>query len=289
MSKAYFLAPTRDTPPKGPIFLGSIITAPRSPELSVNGKKSPFLTTLDITTSSLTDSTRILFKTGDGKAGVWAEFIQGVGVGGKASVNWNDAEMAKYKFEELITKTISPEFPEIVTAFAEPSVQQAIKDSRFRDNVYMITGIKSAKGAEVAISKIKARGKNFQFGIDTTPAGFPLKFGPEFEMNKGEGEGLTEKHSKEQEFVFAYRLREITYKRKKVGEQKEYLKGDLQGHGQNKGEEVKRDESLDVPELEEWKGEEETLKAMGIETKEAVDDDEKAVLIIPLEEEEDDE
>ena len=36
MTKTYFLAPTLDCPPSGPIALGSIITSPANPEIPLN-------------------------------------------------------------------------------------------------------------------------------------------------------------------------------------------------------------------------------------------------------------
>ncbi|KAH7309955.1 hypothetical protein BKA65DRAFT_168111 [Rhexocercosporidium sp. MPI-PUGE-AT-0058] len=241
MSKTYFLVPTRDTPPSGPIFLGSIIKSPRSPELSINGKKSPLLSTLDVDVTRLLNSSRQLTKNGKGKTGVWVEFLTGMGIGAEISGNWDNIEQSTYKFEELITKTISPSLTQIQAIFKEPDVQQCLKDSRFRDNLYMITGIKIARGADIAVSKIKSRGGNLNFGIDTTPFGVPIKVGPDIEISSEVGQSFEEKHT--EDFVFAYRLREIRYRRKVVEDQKEYRKGDLLGAGPRR-----KDESADLEE-----------------------------------------
>ncbi|KAL5319283.1 hypothetical protein ACEPPN_012333 [Leptodophora sp. 'Broadleaf-Isolate-01'] len=232
MSKTYFLVPTRDTPPTGPIFLGSIIKSPRSPELSVNRKKSPLLSALEVDVTRLFDSSRQLTRNGKGKTGVWVEFLGGMGIGADISGNWDNIEQSTYKFDELITKTISPSLAEISAIFNEQEVQQCLKDSRFRDNLYMITGIKIARGADVAVSKIRSRGGNLNFGIDTTPFGVPIKIGPDIEISKEVGQSFEEKHT--EDFVFAYRLREIRYRRKVVEDQKEYRKGDLMGAGPRK-------------------------------------------------------
>jgi hypothetical protein len=234
MSKTYFLAPTRDTPPNGPITLGSIIKSPRSPELSLNERDSPAVKALKVGETSVTSASRTLLKSGKGKAGVWAEFIDGVGISGKISGNWDNGELAQYKFEKLITKTIAPDLVAVSKIFEEASVQKAIKDSRFRANLYMITGIKVARGADVAISKIRARGGNLYFGVDTTALALPLKIGPDISATTTAGQSLTEHHSTD--FVFAYRLRELVYKRKVIEEQKEYPKGDLMGHNEGMGE-----------------------------------------------------
>jgi hypothetical protein len=285
MAKTYFLAPTRDTPPSGPIFLGAIITSPRSPELSLNNKKSPLLTALEVSTSTLRDSTRTLSKGAKGKAGVWCEFVVDIGVGGNAGTTWDNTEVAEYKFGELVTKTIAPGLDEVRKLFSDDAVQQAIKDSRFGSNLYMITGVKIARGAEVAISKVKALGGNLHFGVDTTPFGVPLKVGPDLENERSKGQGLTEKH--DYDFVFAYRLREIRYKRREVKEQKEYAKGDLMGHDQERNE-SDSDEEYEggEPELVGMNGGDVKGDAWELDPSQAMDDDDEVVQVVRFENEE---
>jgi hypothetical protein len=285
MAKTYFLAPTRDTLPSGPIFLGGIVSSPRSPELSLNNKRSPLLETLEVSTTTIHDSTRTLSKGTKGKAGVWCEFIIDIGVGGDAGTTWDNTEVTEYKFEELVTKTISPDLHEVRKLFEDDSVQQAIKDSRFGSNLYLITGIKIARGAEVAISKVRSRGGNLHFGVDTTALGVPLKVGPDLENERSKGQGLTEKHKGE--FVFAYRLREIRYKRKKLEGQKEYAKGDLMGHGQDRKEsESDEDEESGEPELIDLKNADVKGDAWELDPSKTIDDDGEEVLVVRFDDEE---
>jgi hypothetical protein len=239
--KTYFLAPTRDTPPSGPIFLGAIIKSPRSPELPLNSKTSPRLQTLQIHETSTTDTTRQLYRDRNGKVGLYAEFLSGLPFGLDASVgtNWDNGDFEQYKFKELITRSIFPSQGEIAAIFADPVIQARIKDSMFRDNLYMVTSVKIARGADVVIGKIRERGGNLHFGADLTPLSVPIKVGPDLEGSRSHGQKAKEKHAGE--FVFAYRLREIRYRRKALEEQREYLKGDLMGHDQKKKEEERRE------------------------------------------------
>ncbi|KUJ11428.1 uncharacterized protein LY89DRAFT_570837, partial [Mollisia scopiformis] len=221
----YFLAPTRDSPPSGPIFLGAIIKSPRSPELSLNSKTSLLLKPLEIHETSTTDTTRQLYRDSKGKVGIWAEFLSGLPLGLDASVgtNWDNGDFTQFKFRELITRSIFPSQGEIASIFTDPPIQTSIKDSRFRANLYMITGVKIARGADVVIGKMRERGGNLHFGADLTPVSVPIKVGPDLEGSRGHGQSAKEKHAGE--FVFAYRLREIKYRKKAVEEQKEYTKG----------------------------------------------------------------
>jgi len=266
------------------MFLGGIITSPRSPELSVNSKNSPLLSKFEISTSTLRDSTRTLSKGTKGKAGVWCEFLADIGIGGEVSTKWDDTEVAEYKFEELVTNTITPGLDEVRKLFSDESVQQAVKDSRFGSNLYLITGIKIARGADVAISKAKARGGNLHFGVDATALGVPIKVGPKFENERSQGQGLTEKHT--DEFVFAYRLREIKYKRKKIETQKEYAKGDLMGHDQKGTEsDSDEDEAGGEPELIGLESRDVKGDAWELDPLKAMDDDEE-VQVVKFEDEE---
>lgn len=97
----------------------------------------------------------------------------------------------------------------------------------------MITGVKIARDADVLIGKMRERGGNLHFGANLTPVSVPIKVGPDLEASRGHGQSVKEKHAGE--FVFAYRLREIRYRRRKVEEQREYPKGDLLGHDEGKG------------------------------------------------------
>ncbi|CZR60298.1 uncharacterized protein PAC_10194 [Phialocephala subalpina] len=284
--KTYFLVPTRDSPPSGPIFLGSIIKSPRSPELCINSKTSPLLTSLEIHEKITTDETRHLYRDSKGKVSLFAEFLSGLPLGLDASVgtNWDNGEFAKYAFKELVTKQIFPSQGEIALIFKDEAIQGAIKDSRFRDNLYMITGVKIARGADVLIGKLRERGGNLHFGADLTPVSVPIKVGPDLDVTRGHGQSVEEKHAGE--FVFAYRLREIKYRRRKVEEQREYLKGDLFGHnegkGWGKGEKVEVEEEAELIGLgsgdvgvEDWDAED----------VEAVDDDGEEVRCVVFEDE----
>lgn len=292
MSKTYFLVPTRDTPPSGPIFLGSIITSPRSPELSINSKKSALLSTLEVQETTLKDSSRHLSLGSKGKTGIWAEFIGGMGIGGELSTTWENTSTSTYKFAELVTRTISPSLGEIQAIFQGQDVQSCIKDSRFRDNLYIITGVKIAKGANVVIEKVRARGGNLNFGVDATPLGVPIKVGPDIEVSKEAGQGLEERH--EDAFVFAYRLREIKYRRKVVEKQTEYLKGDLMGVGPGEEKKGAVDDLMELvdgdDEAELLKFDERDVKGGDFDADEtaAVDDDGEEVIVIRFDDDDED-
>ncbi len=136
----------------------------------------------------------------------------------------------------------------------------------------MSTGVKIARGADVAISKIRAKGGNLYFGVDATAAGVPIKVGPDFSVSNAVSQGLTEHHNSD--FVFAYRLRELVYKRKVFQEQKEYAKGDLMGVGEGKEREQEEDDGTKGEiQLSGLNGEDLQAEEWELDAKPAEDDD----------------
>lgn len=233
--------PLHDTPTSGPITLGSIIASPRSPGVSLNGVPVSSIGKLPVNETSVVNWSHMTSNFQQTKVGIWAKFLQSFGVGGDISVEWDKSEAASYQFDKLITRTILPESDHIRRAFEDPKVQGYIKDSRFRGNVYMIVGLKIAYGAEIAISKMRAKGINLNLGVDMMPfTGLPLQTGPELGLANRKATQTSFQYPTE--FVFAYRLKEIAYKRKAIVYQKDYLKGDLMGVGQGR---VSEDEDAD--------------------------------------------
>ncbi|CAL3966167.1 unnamed protein product [Diplocarpon coronariae] len=171
----------------------------------------------------------------------------GTGPSAEASRTWEDV-VSSTSFFSLITRTISPSLSDTKFTFNEEAVQQSIKHSRFRANLFIVTGFKISRGAEVAVESVKERGGNLNLGIDLTPFALPIKVGPVVGAKRDVGEKVEEKHGSN--FVYSHQLREIRYKRKTLEEQKGYLKGNLTAVGRER-----KEEALDGLEEEaEWVG-----------------------------------
>ncbi|KAK8120180.1 hypothetical protein PG999_004300 [Apiospora kogelbergensis] len=189
--KVYYLAPTRHVPPDGPIALGSIITDPRRPEIAINSS-TPAIQELKVhETVELNHSL----------GGV----VPGLGMDAEAGIRAASGNRSSYAFEKIVTREIFPDLETVRSLFSgDACVQQSIKDRRWQLSVFLITGVQVAYGAEVLLTRARERGVYLQTGVDLTAVtGTP--------------------------FVFAYRLRQILYRRKKVQEQRDHIKGDLLG------------------------------------------------------------
>lgn len=258
--KTYYLAPTRDCPPSGPIALGNVILSPRSPEVSLCDPKSEFL--LDLVKDSFTTTeigtSRTVKNERNISPNVFAKFMSFSGIGGDIGYDRGREKSATYSFTKLTTITINPSLAAMQGLFQEPAIQQTIRDSKFRKNLYMITGVQIAHGAEFVISQARKRGQHLHVQADLTAAGPPIGVGVGLDVTSSQSQEAQGKV--ESDFVFAYRLREILYRRKRVENIRDIRDGDLMHEGERSKENKKKASSNEfVPELYALKNEDSTL------------------------------
>ncbi|EEU46777.1 uncharacterized protein NECHADRAFT_91693 [Fusarium vanettenii 77-13-4] len=148
MVKEYFLAPNFSTgaPPKGPIYLGSILrnisefeplnqtvcTIPETQLYPVDQK-----TGFEVTLSHLRST----------NLGLRAGALELLGVGANASIKWTRGRDTVLSCKRLDTLTFNPTEPYMIEAMKDPDVLSFIRSGRFRRSVYMVTGLKVASGA----------------------------------------------------------------------------------------------------------------------------------------------
>ncbi|TVY30643.1 hypothetical protein LHYA1_G001226 [Lachnellula hyalina] len=236
INKIYFLAPTRHTPPDGPIALGNIIKDPRSPEITLNNANSEAVLKLAAKHIDVDESHSSKYLTQETffRGEIFAKFLAGFNLG--TGAKWGNDASTAYRFDKLTTQSIYPSLSDIKEIFNEPAVQENIKDSRFRDNVYMITGVQIAYGADFIASTIREQGGFLHFRADLTPTDAPVNVGATAEASNQHGQMLSSHISEKTPFVLAYRLREIIYRRAAVREHKDVNNGDLMGIEGGKGD-----------------------------------------------------
>ena len=221
--KTYFIAPTRDCPPSGPIALGNIIASPSSPEVALNPE--PVTLSRPIYQSNQTNWTAEVGRYKRGKIGIWTKFLQALGIGIDLSVNYEIENTEAYSFDRVETRFFVPDQTYIEKSVMSPEVKKFLIKSKFRANLYMITGIKIAIGASIVTTKLRNRGINLQFGVDGLMMGVPIGIGPDIVVSAGHAQGVSFDHSSD--FVFAFRLREISYTKKMGVKHRDYSKGAL--------------------------------------------------------------
>ena len=246
-SKTYFLAPTRDCPPSGPIALGSLIASPLHPEMPLCVPLPIDPIVMPIADQCETNWRILLEKRRSGKVGIWSSFLQALGAGADVSVTYDIGSTNAYEFERLETRSFWPTKEYVRDSVTTAPVQAFLASRMFHHNVYMITAIKVAFGASGARTVLHQRGIHVHLGIDGTNSGLPLSAGPQGDVDWGKGH--TSSFDGASGFVFAFRLREICYTTKRGAVQREYVKGAL--FGLKDGDEDREPEQQEEEEEEE--------------------------------------
>ncbi|KAL2155919.1 hypothetical protein VTH82DRAFT_661 [Thermothelomyces myriococcoides] len=231
--RTYFLAPTRDQSPLGPIALGNLIKSPHEPDIPLNDPNSPTVRRLQsaATVISEVDATRSSAASRSFQPTVFLSFLSDL-LGQKPvelSLSYLASRGAEFRIPRLETRTISPTTADVAALFAESAVQAALRNSLFTANLYLVTGVQIAtQGAEYVVSGAKA----------TKAAEV---------KSTGKIEGA---------FVLAYSLREVLYRKKRVtGQRRPRIEGNLFADGQrrvraNREEEEEEEEQLELFEAE---------------------------------------
>lgn len=236
LPRTYFLAPTRDCPPKGPIALGSLITSPLTPELPLAPHPIPIdESETPISKTSVTNHTLTLETRARTSLGIWTSFLQAVGLGADLSTTRDRTDRDVYTFERLETRTFWPSDEYARASISAPVVQAYLARHGFRRNVYMVTAVKVAFGAKVASTALRERGAHAHFGVDSAALGVPLGLGLGAHGERASETSLS--FDGADPFVFAFRLREVCYERQAgLKGLKEYRKGAVYGFPSSAGE-----------------------------------------------------
>ncbi|UPK97481.1 hypothetical protein LCI18_008416 [Fusarium solani-melongenae] len=204
---AYIRAPDLDYEPDKAIRLGHIWRNPRDPG-SFCGQ--PLTIPRGMETNHTYKAPWFIGKgrSTRGSVGVWAKFLQVVGVTAQANFNWNNADDMAHTFERLDTYSIEPT-PEYLQASIETVAGDAIKKG---ERLYMITGVKVARGAVGTIFSSRTVGARGRVGASGASQGVDAEGGPYLDASRNEYSGVS--YGESSDFVFAYRVREILYRKR---------------------------------------------------------------------------
>ncbi|KAF2450196.1 hypothetical protein P171DRAFT_479303 [Karstenula rhodostoma CBS 690.94] len=107
-----------------------------------------------------------------------------------------------------------PSLQYINTAVADEDVDEFIRAKKFREKIYMVTGVMVASGASDVIYSMRERRIYAHAGVEGTffsGAAAPFALGPEGEFKWGGVESTSFEEA--DDFVFAFRLRQIKVKK----------------------------------------------------------------------------
>lgn len=146
------------------------------------------------------------------RAGVWATFLQSIGV--SVGGDHDRRHIQTYTVDELETRYLraEPSAAEVARRMAEPAVQAAVHSGLFgRSPVYMVTGCKIARGFSVRSEASLKRGVEVK---TTVPVVESVSVGAELRGEKRNTVGSSFRGA-EEDIVFAYQLHIIKEKGRK--------------------------------------------------------------------------
>ncbi|WZH47036.1 hypothetical protein QYS62_008174 [Fusarium acuminatum] len=224
--KNYFLAPIGN-PPEGPIRLGNIVSGPAFADDPINEEHLPLgSVAMEVSKHNQTNFAFDMSMSKDGFVGVWASFLQVLGIGGDVTFEWSREHSEKWACDNLKTVSCSPKLSYITQCLNDEGVKHYMRVKKpwlGASKLYMVTGIKVAYGAASTVAYARKSGLNLRFGTDFSSQGVPLSLGPKM----GGGNIISVQQSQEgaEPFVFAFRLRRIKISRKGDVRHESYTRG----------------------------------------------------------------
>jgi hypothetical protein len=239
--KTYFLVPPSSSPVVGSIVLGNVISDPILPADAVNQRPVVFPSSIPICYSiplknwkwSRAQEVKV-------SGGIFAQFVGALDF--EISARKDKETKREYFCKELETQSfqISAEYIGLLRAL--PEVQAKIIR---RENLYVITGIKIAKGATVNEEAFKSLGFRLSTTVDLTAlGGAPVRVGPQAEFDRSIPERF--EYNIEEDFVFAYRLEEVFYRWRSVRSRPFVKEGDIHGFPSKRDDEGDDEEQEDT-------------------------------------------
>ncbi|KAI9903645.1 hypothetical protein N3K66_000174 [Trichothecium roseum] len=264
-TKTYFLCPTSDffpPPPAGPLRLGSIIRSTSTPQSPLNATSAVPVPNENPPVTETNWRKTVSSETGLG-AGVYAQFLH-MDAGPGADAERSCRTASAFAFDAVTTTSFEPtaEYVEEAVRRAE-GVRAWRKEPRqrfasvagaatspFSSSLYMVTGLKVVRGARVRYSTRRKTNMAVNGAVDLAPP-FGVGFGPRGEWRAVEDEETG--FDRDDEFLFAFRVKRLRFARKKV-KAEDYSKGAFLavggGGGDGDGEEKEGDEPVLVDDVD---------------------------------------
>jgi len=143
-----------------------------------------------------------------GRLGIWASFLKLIlGIGAEIGLSGNNENKSSWTCKELHTYWFIPTQEYVEQSVKDPKAREFFIENNFSERLYMVTGLKIARGASSTSSFMRKRGFNAHVELDGTNWGIPGSIGPGIETRNDAK--VAENFENADDFVFAFRLREI--------------------------------------------------------------------------------
>ncbi|KAL2678786.1 hypothetical protein Neosp_009537 [[Neocosmospora] mangrovei] len=243
----YIPSPNWDIPADSEtVVLGRLIKDPANPQSKIpksrivpiplpapfDGRKTDWQATLDQVRS--------------GKIGLWAKCMRFIE--GDLSFSQLKSSLENHSFTILETKYFLPDDDYFAQILKDAGVQAYLHVHNWRKPIYLITGIKIARGASVSIESSIERSAQAGLKVDATGVGAPINVGPEASWETEKKRGIS--YGGSTDYIFAYQLTRMMPKKGcKKPRSQSYVKGAVYGkEEEGDAEEVKVRDVFDIEE-----------------------------------------
>lgn len=207
--KTWFLAPSWDLGPDS-VELGSIIKYPMGPIKKEYALYRPSNADIDSTIYITPPKENFSFtieQSKKRKAGMLALFLEAILL--RAGAENDEQVVENYHAEQLTSKWFVPSQSFEQKATEAVNVRNFLERTGFKEPVYMITGIRIAKGTTVTTKAIRGRSVAGWGSLDFSPASAPAKV--EGGAQDKASEKMVATFTQQAEMVFAYQLRKLQW------------------------------------------------------------------------------
>jgi hypothetical protein len=242
-TKDWFLTRSQDWEPGRILSLGQVILNPKNPGdaiftkttscVSIPGDYIRDRSERKNVTIHLESKLNASFK-------LWGE-INGAPLAGKLYGETKKESEAKWLLKKLETETFLPDLEYVEKILKAGDVPTAIKWWKLRRRIFLVTGVRIARGATISASDVDKSSVGGALKGDGSTQNIPAKGG--FDVNMGHDTKQVETVEESSDFVFAYRLHEINWI---AGlDKKAYTDGDTQAISDDDAEKLNPDELAD--------------------------------------------
>lgn len=208
------------------VVLGRLIKNPQDPESKL---RTPPFRPSKTECGMKTDWRTTLEEIHSAKIGLWAKCMQYIEGGISFSVLKSKIE--NHKFDTLETTYFLPEDEYFDQVLGDPDLQAYFEVTGRRKPVYLITGLKIARGASASTETSNEQSTHTELKFDGTSSAIPINAGPEIDLDPKVTRGIS--YGGSTDYIFAYRLTRIKPRRWGDGSKIEgFVKGAAFGTGE---------------------------------------------------------
>ncbi|CAN9329604.1 unnamed protein product [Alternaria alternata] len=215
MPKEYLQAPNFELlpPPTGPLKLGHILDDPKEPRYPLNEDDVQPLAASETYTHTATGFSATRSQLNEAGFRLWAKLTELVPVGVDASANRKSDSTDVFTIKTVDTIYFLPSKKYLDASLKSVDVKRFLEASRWGASVFIITGLKVARGAGISTYKLKEKKDAGEASASLNALSAPIGIG----AVAGRETVSEEATSIESlgDFVLGYQLRKILYKKGK--------------------------------------------------------------------------